>query len=120
MTAELVELTNELRATNGLLEVAMERLDRADRAHRRHRLGTAVLALVVAVVVGLGWSDWDQRRDAEHRACMEANAARADIRVAIVDTVLVIIEDTDNPERLAPLVERIQERLETTIPDRSC
>lgn len=120
MTAELIALTDELRATNAMLGQVTQRLDVADRAARRHRFGTWVLACVVVAVVVLGWSDWRERQDEMHQDCMEANATRADIRASIVETVLVIIDGTDNPERLAPLVERIQERLETTIPDRSC
>lgn len=127
MTAELIALTDELRATNGTLATVVGRLDEADRRAReerkragRHRASTVVLAVVVAAVVLLGWRDAREGEGERHRDCMQTNALRADIRAAIVDTVLVIIEGADEPERLTPLVERIQDRLATTIPDQAC
>lgn len=120
MPAELQALTEELHAVNVMLGRVVDRLDAADRQQRRHRFGTFVLAGVVAAVVMLGWFDYQDRERERVRVCEMANATRADIRAGIVETVLVIVESSDEPERLAPLVERIQDRLEVTIPDKAC
>jgi hypothetical protein len=113
MTAELRALTDELRGTNALLTRVTNRLDAADRQHRRHRFSSVVLALLVVWVGVDGWRE-------DEAACRRANEARADIRAGIVETVLVIVEESEQPAELAPLVERIQDRLEVTIPDHRC
>ena len=51
-----------------------------------------------------------------HRQCI---ATRADIRASIVQSVLVLASDAP-PEEIAPAIERLQDRLQQTIPDREC
>lgn len=120
MPDEMRALTEELHAVNVMLGRVVDRLDQVDRVQRRHRFGAFVLAAVVAAVIGLGALGWVEMAEDDRLACELANDTRADIRAGIVETVLVIIESSGEPERLAPLVERITERLEVTIPDRAC
>ena len=127
MPEETRQLTEELHSVGEKLDQVLTRLDTMDRqaarertTTRRHRWGSAILAVVVVAVGLLGYRDSQERQRAEHRACIQANETRADIRAAIVETVLVIIEQTDDPAQLTPVVERIQDRLTETIPDREC
>lgn len=127
MTAEVVALTNELRAVREQLHMVLRRLEAVDaeaRAERkrakRHRIGSFVLAAAVAGLLLLGYRDSQEKERADHRACVASNQTRADIRASIVETVLVIAERTDDPERLTPLIGQIQDRLIETIPDRDC
>lgn len=127
MTAETQALTSELHNANAKLDEVLVRFDDLSERHAqerrwsmRHRVASAVLALVVIAVIVLSVRDAQQRNDAEQRDCLTANAARADIRAAIVDSALVIVERTESPEQLSPLVAEIQDRLAVTIPDRIC
>lgn len=127
MTAETRALTDELHAANTKLDQVLGRFDDLQRRHleerrrsRRHRLGSALLAVTVAAVIVLGVSDAQQRAADEEARCIAGNRTRADIRGSIVETVLVIASQSDDPDRLAPLVERIQDRLAETIPDTPC
>lgn len=113
MPDELRALTEELHAVNVMLGRVVDRLDAADRKHRRHRFGTFVLAVLV---VWTGVNTWQDRE----RSCEQSNQTRADIRAGIVETVLTIAADAEDPERITQVVERIQDRLEVTIPDRDC
>ncbi len=54
MTAELAELTVELRATKEMLGRILERLDESDRQARRHRAWIRVQGLTIVAVIGLG------------------------------------------------------------------
>lgn len=127
MTAETQALTSELHSANAKLDEVLVRFDALSERHAqerrwsmRHRFASAVLAAVVVAVVVLLVRDAQQRDNAEQRDCAAANAARSDIRAAIVDSALVIVERTENPEQLSPLVAEIQDRLAITIPDRIC
>lgn len=127
MTVETQALTSELAAANGKLDEVLVRFDDLSEryAHERrwsmrHRFASAVLACVVIAVIALTVRDAQQRDSAERRECIASNAARADIRAATVDSALVIVEYTENPDRLSPLVAEIQDRLAITIPDLTC
>ena len=117
---ELVALTDELRVTTEMLGKVIARLDAADRRANRHRLWTGVLALCVlcnAVLFGLFYAD-DQNDDAT--GCLRANATRADIREAILETVRTVSAGSENPERVDAVLMRIDESLRKTLPDRNC
>lgn len=119
MTQELLALTDELRATNAMLATVADRLDAADRRANRHRLYTGVLALCVlanAVLFGLFWKD-DRADDTS--ACLRANAGRADIREAILETVRTVAT-TDDQARLDAVLVKIDVSLRKTLPDRNC
>lgn len=127
MTEEVRELTAELTAVRNALEGTHRRLDalatqaETERGRsRRHRIGSVVLAVVVVVVVVLSWRDAAERDRLEHRTCVAGNETRADIRASVVETVLVIVERTEDPEALTPIVASVQDRLLDTIPDRPC
>lgn len=128
MPAELIALTEELAATRLLLARVIERLDAADKRaeaaekrERRHRFGTFVLALCVLGVAGLGAWFWTAEKDDDHRACLAANEARADIRNGIVSTVEKVIERRgDDPAAYGSLLHDIAADLEETLPDRDC
>lgn len=120
MTAELIELTEELRATTKMLGKVTVRLDDADRRANRHRLWTGILALCVlanALLFGLFYRD---DRSDDTTACLRANATRADIREAILETVRTVTVDSDNPERVAAYLVEIDKNLRKTLPDREC
>lgn len=119
MTAELTALTDELRVTTEMLGRVVARLDEADRRANRHRLWTGVLALCVlcnAVLFGLFW---ENQRDEETASCLRANATRADIREAILDTVRTVATGED-PDELNAVLMRIDQSLRKTLPDRTC
>lgn len=127
MSAETAALTDELHAANEKLDLVLGRFDDLKQRHdaerrrsRRHRAGSAILAVTVAAVIVLGVSDAQQREADEEARCLYANRTRADIRGSIVETVLVVAAQSEDPDRLAPLVERIQARLAETIPDTPC
>lgn len=121
MTAELIALTEELQATRAMLSMLVERLDAADRRARHHRFGTFVLALVVAAVSVLGVWFFVAERDDDHRACLAANEARADIRHGIVSTVVKVIERRgEDAASFQPLIDDITDDLNKTLPDRDC
>lgn len=122
MTQELIMLTDELRATTSMLAVVVDRLDAADRRANRHRLWTGVIALCVlanAVLFAAFYAD-DQNDD--ESACLRANATRADIREAILETVRTVSVDSPNadPARLEVVLDRIDKSLRKTLPDREC
>lgn len=121
MTAELIALTEELRATRAMLSVVVARLDDADRRARRHRMGTVLLALCVAAITLLGVAFYRAEQDDDQRACFQSNEARDDIRHGIVSTVVKVIERRgDDPESFQPLIDDITTDLEKTLPDRNC
>ena len=119
MTAELVALTEELRITTAMLAKVTVRLDAADRRANRHRLWTGVLALCVlanAVLFGLFWKD---DRNDDTASCLRANATRADIREAILETVRTVATSED-PDRLDAVLVKIDDSLRKRLPERSC
>jgi hypothetical protein len=119
MTAELLALTEELRATQVKLDQVLYRLDAADRRAHRHRLWTFVLAVTVIgtlVLGGLFWRDQTQQRIA---ACERGNANRADIREAIVGTIERLATGA-SPERREALLTDAEAYLLETLPPRSC
>lgn len=122
MTAELIALTEELHVTTEMLGRVIARLDVADQRANRHRLWSGVLAMcVLAQLVLFGWFYADDRND-DTAACLRANATRADIREAILDTVRTVAggnPDSD-PERLATVLDQIDKSLRETLPDRRC
>lgn len=121
MPEELIALTDELRATRAMLVTLVARLDVADKRARRHRFGTIVLATVVAAVAVLGVWFYVAERDDDHRACVAANEARADIRSGIVSTVVKVIERRgEDPASFQPLIDDIAADLKKTLPDRDC
>jgi hypothetical protein len=121
MTGEVIALTEELQAIGLLLERVVDRLDAADARERRHRAGTFVLAACVAAIAALGAWFYQAEQDDDHRACLAANEARADIRSGIVSTVVKVIERRgDNPDSYRPLIDDITADLEETLPNRAC
>lgn len=120
MPDELRALTTELHRTNEGLRDVLDRLDtiegRSDVEWKRawwHRLVSALLIAIV-LAMSLWW------RQDTIRNCEASNGHRADTRHAITETVVAIVERSDNPDQLTPVVERIQTRLADTIPDRDC
>ena len=120
MPEEVRRLTSELHATNRLLRDVLARLDsiegRAKTEWRRawwHRLVSALLVVIVAA----GLLFWRHDRI---RECEMANEARADTRAAIVESLLAITAGTEDPERFAPMIDRVQTRLTRIVPDRTC
>jgi len=127
MTAETAALTDELHAANEKLDLVLGRFDDLNRRHleerhlsRWHRLGSALLGVLVLAVIVLGVSDAQQRAADEEARCLSANRTRADIRGSIVESLLVIAAQGDDPNRLDEVVERIHARLSETIPDTPC
>lgn len=120
MPEEVRRLTSELHATNRLLRDVLARLDsiegRAKTEWRRawwHRLVS--LLLVALGVAGLLFWRHDRIRE-----CEMSNEARADTRAAIVESLLAITAGSEDPERFAPMIDRVQTRLTRIVPDRTC
>lgn len=119
MTAELIALTDELRATQVKLDLVLDRLDAADTRANRHRLWTVVLALTVVVVVVLGGLFWRDQREQRITVCNRGNEAREDIREAIVGTIERLGAGED-PARLAVILAESERYLLETLPPRDC
>ena len=120
MPEEVRALTNELAAVRRELHRVLERLQAIDSRARTewrrawwHRLVSALLVVIVAA----GLLFWRQDRIEE---CERSNDARADTRAAIVESLLAITAGTEDPERFAPMIERVQTRLTRIVPDRTC
>lgn len=120
MTAELIALTDELRATQVKLDLVLARLNAADKRANRHRVWTVVLALTVVVVVLLGGLFWRDQHEQRIVACERGNETREDIREAIVGTIERLAMGTDDPERVAVLLEDVNAYLLETLPPRDC
>lgn len=100
-------------------------LDRWQRSERRRAvvigcLVGAVLLLVVSVVA-LSQSLAVNSRADEERVCAAGNVARGEIRVAIIEAIVVLFDElATNPQRFAPTIGKVRDRLEETLPDRVC
>lgn len=143
MTAEVVALTEEVRAALAMMSTVLERLDRADRrqvelakdalvlaeetrrvakATTRHRIGSWVLALCVVSLAGLGLAFRQDQINERYRTCVRSNEIRSDIRQSIVNTVELLAARSPNydPAVLAVLLDSIEANLVETLPDRVC